>query len=186
LRWNELLRRRTVHQRPIRIDQAIIAILAAIVDEVRHHPVLVTRALLLGWTLRWIGKGREVTTTLETPGRFVSLEIGNWLRDTGHDSIQYWWFRTNVNMLPRWVLWWVACACIGWVIAYTHRARRPALLVFLFASSVLMAVWPRVHLNLQRHWGFVFAAVPALVGFTCTMLGGLWGSPAQAGQTSAS
>ena len=72
-------------------------------------------------------------------------------------------------------MWWIVCACIGWTVAYTHRARQSSILVLLFALSVLVAVSPWVISNLERDdWGFMLAAVPACLGFTSTLAGGLW------------
>src|SRR6266851_4443997 len=56
--------------------QVAAVIVAGVVEEVGHHPFLTARALLLGWALRWVGK--SFAGSLEIPGRFVSVQIGNW------------------------------------------------------------------------------------------------------------
>jgi hypothetical protein len=165
--------------------QVIASIIAEIVSEVRYHPLFTARALLLGWTLRWIGKEDYVRETLEAPGRSVALHIGNWLLNTDHESLRYWWFTSHVSLLPRWGVWWIVCAGIGWTVAYSHRRRQSSILVLLFALSVLVAVSPWVISNVEHdHWGFIVGAVPAFVGFSCTLVGGLLS--ARSGEASSS
>src|SRR5438552_3472576 len=96
--------------------QVVGAIAAEAVEEVRHRPLVAARALMLGWTLRWIGK--YFSGTLQSPGRFASVQIGNWLLTTGHDSLRFWWFNSQACLLPGWSMWWIACAGIGWTISY--------------------------------------------------------------------
>jgi hypothetical protein len=145
--------------------QVVIAIVAGIVAEVRYHPWFTVRAMLLGWTLRWIGKTPYAVGMLDTPGRIVAHKIGAWMLDNGHETLWYWWIRSQIAFLPRWGMWWIVCAGIGWTVAYTHRARQSAILVLLFASSVLIAVSPWIIRNLERdEWSFMFTVVVRVRG----------------------
>src|SRR5262249_41221174 len=95
--------------------QAIVAIGAGFVEEIRDHPLLLARALLLGWALR--RTGMFFSASFAAPGRIVSVGIGNWLLDAGHESLRWWWFTSYAFMVPGWVPWWIVSAGIGWVMA---------------------------------------------------------------------
>ena len=138
--------------------QVLVAIGLGSLDEIRGHKWLAARAVLVGWTLLW--GTRYFSRVLEMPGSALSVAAGNWLLTHDHESLRWWWFQTHASDLPVFVLWWMASACVGWVVAYTHRPRQSAM-VLLFVTSVLVVRLPGIVVSLKQ--AVEFEGPPVLI-----------------------
>jgi hypothetical protein len=160
--------------------QVLSATMTAVVTDIRDHKLLDARALVIGWGLLWCCA--RFVTPLENPiASAVSVHTGNWLLTNGHDSLRWWWFRSQLCDLPTFAMWWITCAFIGWIVGHTHRSSQSSM-VMLFTTSWFMANVPRLVAALQfamvvgpARRGFILAAVANTLGGVASICaGGLW------------
>ena len=147
--------------------QVIETIVATTVGDVREHPYLASRAIIVGHASAWV---------IARYAMFDLLHYDEWLFSRGLVG----WFYLNGYGFPEWSLWpalGLLFAVSGWIVARTHRRAPPGILV-VYALSVAslhlgFGLWRLAHpLPAQAHLVGVRECVPLAV---CAFLGGMMG-----------
>src|ERR1041385_264022 len=119
--------------------QTIGSIAAQMFADFRQHPVLMTRAIVVGVSFAW---------TFARFALFDLLHYEQLLFSTGLVR----WFYVNGYGLPEWSIWpatAVLIAVSGWIVARTHPQLRPTV-VLLYAVAIQcvvcgLGVWRLFH-----------------------------------------
>lgn len=105
--------------------QTIATIAIGGVHDVRDHPVIVGRAMLMWYSLTWM-----VGSAALFLYRSLGLFVWNWTVDHGFDMLRVFWFGRPRLGIP--VLLMMACidsGAIGWLIARFHRGHTAAVVL---------------------------------------------------------
>jgi hypothetical protein len=114
------------------LRQIVNAIATTMAHDITHHSLLTARAIAMGWAL-WFGWARTVSHLQRVNG-FVAI-LSNLL--------------LPIQIVPflTFTLW---PAFIGWLVARTHRAQQPAMVLAYAASLAIYDIcssaiqWPTV------------------------------------------
>jgi len=156
--------------------QALIAITLTMLQDIRAHKVLATRAIAVGWLTEWL-----LLIMLRQPARILGnmpgKAIWNWTIDNGFDGLRILWFGGLGGVgVPVFLTLVLVSAVTGLIVGQLHR-RQGATLVTLYAASapVFVAVWlHRESAFAHPSWSFLLIAIPL-----SALLGGLSASPAR-------
>ena len=166
--------------------QAVTAIVARAINDVREHVGLTLRAIAVWYLLAWLAGQLALLAYSQ-----LGLWMWNWTIAHDLDLLRVLWFGRPRWISPPFLL--MACvnqAIIGWIIARLHRDHRAAALLscgavslaysvgvgfFIFEPRMLQVLWPVALIAMPvmtiSPLSFVLICVP--VSF---LLGGLMGS----------
>jgi hypothetical protein len=142
--------------------QALIATTLTLLRDIRTHPFLAVRVLVVSWLAQWL-----LLSALRTPVRNLSSVVGrgiwNWTVENELDAIRELWFGGVGG--PVFVTLLFVSTLTGWIIARLHRTQRAALVALYAASTPMFAtVWLNYESSVARPtWSFLFIAIPALL-----------------------
>ena len=158
------------------LRQALIAITLTMLQDVRAHKVLATRAIAVGWLIQWL-----LLFMLRQPvrilGNMPGKAIWNWTIENDFDGLRSLWFGGFGGVgVPVFLTLVLVSAVTGLVVGQLHRGQQ-ATLVTLYAAStpVFVAMWlHRESAFAHPTWSFLLIAIPL-----SALLGGLSGGPAR-------
>ena len=159
--------------------QALTAILAGAVTDLRAHKLLAIRAVMIGFACMWAFSAlsrfaMQVLWTLSSGGVYIG---DHWIR------LDYGWIRHSRDFAA--LLTTLGSAASGWIVGRLHREHQ-ASMVFAFVTSVIVGSIVQVVLLVSIiGWAIrpitqyrpllavlmFFVVVP-----TSVLLGGLWGT----------